>query len=49
MMPTPWSKIIYRRVPAILCRQFSNSHVLGTVEVKKLGVVGAGQMVSWAV
>ncbi|KAN0086533.1 3-hydroxyacyl-CoA dehydrogenase, NAD binding domain containing protein [Elaphomyces granulatus] len=44
MMPTPWSKIIYRRVPAILCRQFSNSHVLGTVEVKKLGVVGAGQM-----
>jgi len=40
-MPTLWS---CRQIPTILCRHFSNTHVLDTVEVKKLGVVGAGQM-----
>lgn len=35
-----------RHSPAIACRLFSSTAGLAAAEVKKLGVIGAGQMVS---
>jgi hypothetical protein len=37
---------ISRPGPAIACRLFSSTAGLAAAEVKKLGVIGAGQMVS---
>lgn len=45
MFRSTLSRGFIRKAPSASIRPFSNSPVMGAAEVKKLGVIGAGQMV----